>query len=250
MTWSGRQYGKYHLRVELPGVEAPLITIPNIVVGSGACEDPRLRGVDLRGKLRSVTLTFVDAEGEPLAGQDVLVIAKGVAGDQKRGMWTHNGRLEFVSALGADYRVVATGFEDLELSDLRGDRIVQMERSELLRVRVQWPFELPELCSPRVRLWSTSGSMEEESTFVTRGRPQSQDRLGYVEGECDAQGRAEISLGHPGRYRVTLSLKPQTSRGAFTTITPKEIEWTGESGEEIVLEVDEGKLREALARLR
>ena len=104
--------GSYRLELSTADTELPLHTIDGLQVRAGErCTDPRLQGIDLRGRLRTLALRLQTAPGEPLQRGSVR-LEIGAEGDWVR--TTEEGRLRaLVRAEDHTITVRVQGYEPL-----------------------------------------------------------------------------------------------------------------------------------------
>ncbi len=136
--WEGLLPGTARVEVRLPSGGKTLAEIEDITVEAGReAGDPRLKKVDLRGKIRLLTLDLVDKEGKPVPSAIVLWGA-GIP----RMVVYHQGIPLLLPRKGTGKLTIkAMGFKDKRIEVTRSRMKVVLERS--LRVRLIYTGEAP-----------------------------------------------------------------------------------------------------------
>lgn len=248
-VWEGLEPDTYRLRLELQGAAQPLVDIPDIVVRAGDNQDPRLRDIDLRGRIRKISVQVLDDQGKPLQDEDARVIVADAEGQNWYGLKLHAGRCELPISGPTQLRVLASGYRLAEVKGVQGDRQIQLEAAPRIRVRVRWPFALPAGVTPSLQL----APILEDAERRIRFHPNSSRSGGlgnYLKRvtELDAEGRGVLQPAVPGTYRVYLALDPR-GRGRYSDcLEPGRLELGDADAEELVIEVKAAQLRKDLDR--
>ena len=180
--------GVVRLTVLVADTELEIAHLEGLVVGPGAPPDPRLEGIDLRGKVFLRTLTLL---GPPGAKVDIAAIRDHSAGDVLQ--WAEDGVAALVTtAAAADLEIYAEGFRTLHLPGVGEDRTVTLQRG--IPVAVRWQGGLPETAG---RSWAVRLSPIEAGPA---------DWMLVVEESFDASGEALLDVAAPGTWRLELVL--------------------------------------------
>lgn len=105
--------GTAELVIEAPGDPEPVLVVGGLELRpGGTCPDPRLRGLDLRGRLQTVRVRLLDARGRTVPGERVLLTPVGDAAWRGRMLVADaEGVLEFAARrTPAPVRLRPTGF--------------------------------------------------------------------------------------------------------------------------------------------
>jgi protocatechuate 3,4-dioxygenase beta subunit len=122
------------LFVGLPHDPRPLCEVSDLrSPGAKSGWDPRLRPIDLRGRIRRVSFPVVDGVGRPVFDASLTVAARLDAGALATGaeVRTSLGRLSFLTGFPTvDVRVEAEGFEARDYRGLRGGETLVLLRKD------------------------------------------------------------------------------------------------------------------------
>jgi len=248
--WNGLLPGLYDLRVECLGARDPLVSIRGIRVISGKAVDNRLNNIDLRGRLRSVEISVIDEDSKPLP-RDALVLVAATDGKYWRGHHLHDGKVRLALATSATIRVLAKGYRFTEVSDVREDRVVRLQRAPELRFRVKWPFPLPKGVTSQIQLEPQNVPGATRGTYVhaDSGASGVENRVRSI-GFVEPDGTAVIRPMVLGEQSIRIALDPDGRGQYFYGFTPRKLVVTGTETKEIVLEVSADGLRKSLDRMR
>jgi hypothetical protein len=248
--WSGLEPGLYSLILETRDSGERVLEIGGIRVTQGEAEDPRLDQIDLRRRIRSVRLRVVDPRGAPvtMAGARVLI-----AKSQGKDWVTHRlerGALELGVVDSLKLRVLAPGYRLAARDQIRADAEIRLEPAPALRLRIQWPFALPEGVSAELRL--TPRNADYAAKGIPRGPLDQASRLrqsAHVDCPIAADGSAVARPAMRGVHSLSLKLSPGGYPSQFC-LSPRTVEVMAKESGEIVLAVDADRLRRLLARLQ
>ena len=121
------------------------------VPAGGPAEDPRLSDIDLRNRLRRITVTVLDAGGDAVRGsyRNAAVMIRGP--DDPKAEWygkaldREDGRVELLVPTPVDLIVFAPGYRTQELYGVFADTTIQLQSDVPVRLRLTSPLpELPE----------------------------------------------------------------------------------------------------------
>ncbi|MHC5064064.1 MAG: hypothetical protein ACYTG5_08825 [Planctomycetota bacterium] len=134
MSWRGLEPGDYRIEVRAFGMAEPLLSIDGLQVLAGrACEDPRIHPLDLRGKVREVSISLLDASSQPL---DVTGTVLAGQGDKIFGNWVFAGHAKLIIAAPVDLEVAVPGYEMEELRAVDADRSVQLRALPVIELEL------------------------------------------------------------------------------------------------------------------
>lgn len=240
-VWTALPPGSYRLNVSARGSAQSLADIGGIQVRAGAVtEDARLSPLDLRDRLRTLTVTVVDKDGAPIRGALVWIkYGRSGSGDRtdKRGMIRAN-----VMRDATDLSVVVEerGYQKRTITEITDNMRITLERAPTVVVRVP------------AAVVSTVGS---HRLRVQLRRLREDGARGFAEvvsGKVGKDGTARIVLPMPGRYAVHWSVTVRTNDAAIPISGPQ-----GRKPDEIVvdardrdrvvpLDMDAGKVRDLI----
>ena len=137
VQWHGLAGGRHRLLVGCPGLP-PLLDLEIDVPAGAVAEDPRLRDIDLRGRLRAIAVRLIDAAGQPFT-REAKVVMRGESDPQLS--W-HGVR--FVDATcdvlvvdrPVDLWVVADGQLAVVVPGVFGDQTVVLQPAP--RITLRW----------------------------------------------------------------------------------------------------------------
>lgn len=241
VEFQGLETDTYTLTVRAPGAPDPLVTIAGVaVVAAQAADDPRLKRIDLRGKIREIhiTLTGLGDRIGNLLNTGVIVANEGTD-------WPMLPANEGVTRVSVqrpvDLYVVAPGYRTVHLEGVFDDREVAMQLApEVTFVLRGLPTELPAGVTRDLGLYP--------SRFTEATGPGA-SRLGPRAGilEIDDSGRATIRVPYPHTARLRLMLRGQAR---LVPVNLGEVDLTEvRDGQEFVLDVDPEKYAAALERI-
>ena len=128
--------GRYTVHVCLPYDPVPLASIADVSLAADGPADPRLREVDIRGRVRTVLLTIVDPLGQPVRGAGSLHL-RGETADADTWLRFDDGSLHVpIGSRPVSGTLRVAGFRDLDLRDVDGDRTVHLDAPLEVRVRL------------------------------------------------------------------------------------------------------------------
>lgn len=128
--------GRYTVHVRLPYDPVPLATIADVDLAADGPRDPRLREVDIRGRLRAVLLTLLDPLGQPVRAAGSLHLRGDTHGVDT---WLRfdDGSLRVpIGSRPVSGTLRVAGFRDLEVREVDGDRTVHLDAPLEVRVRL------------------------------------------------------------------------------------------------------------------
>jgi hypothetical protein len=208
--------GAYDFQLQTEHGWITLHEVPDVLVVPGRdTVDPRLQGIDLRGKLHAFRLTFVRPDGKrELQGN----LNHGPAGADDLDRWGYFQGLEAVvvaTEAAIDVDVSPRGFQQVKLRDLRGDRTIELSTGMTVRVRLRGasPPDPPYYLKPGLSPADSDGS----------------NNIDWSTPAFDAEREVPVKGVQPGRMRVTWILERRSAGGAMSMSRP--------SNPEIVVEV-------------
>jgi hypothetical protein len=235
------------VKVGAVGVGGPVAEVPGIAVRpDGVTRDPRLDPLDLRGRLRLITVTVVDPDGLPVPKALVFVEPAVTAPSEYAVTTSRNGSASLVTnGAAVGLRVEAAGFAIGRARTVAGDTRIVLRTGP--RIEFRFDEALPALppgivAKVRlVRIPEGDAKPDDDSPFLRRvllddGRvrtEQSEERktLTRIKAEftLDAnRSSTRATLPEAGTFEVELSLERQADGGSATAIgvefpTPRRI---------------------------
>lgn len=201
------------------GTDLPLLQLDDLRVEDGACADPRLEGIDLRGRVRVVAVSARDGDGREVRDGAAFVLTR--ANDANwaaRGLGRGVARLATPGPL--DVLVCAPGHEIALLPAVAQEATATLRRAAIVRCRVaasdpavpaaagvtmrtRWPPDstLTLHCEP-IELGPQFAGLDRARVTLDSWEVRT---LASVLGESarvDADGTATLHVRLPGRYRL------------------------------------------------
>jgi hypothetical protein len=245
-TWAGLAPGTYRLSVLAPGVDAPLLTVDDLLVGDGPCTDPRLAAIDLRGLARNVHVAATAADGQRIADREAFVVVHG-AGGASQGFHLGEGEAALVIGTSADLWVVAPGHRVAVRRAVTEDLEVPLEAAPEVRLRVGTGVRLPE----GAELLAQLEPEFEGSVFLDTGRGMGLANFLSESARVDGDGLARLRPRWGGGMRVTVAIRLGQRSSIVQAVEPRRLDTLQlEPGQVSTLQIDDGALERALDRLR
>lgn len=118
-----------------------LFSIEGVVLRPGpACDDPRLKDIDLRGKLRRIVVTLRDPGGNPVDGE-ATIISK--SGDEQPTVGGNSRIVLLAPPETVDLRVTNARFSTVVIEDVVADTQVRFRPARVIRFQapsgIEWP---------------------------------------------------------------------------------------------------------------
>lgn len=139
LSIASKGFGDSNNVLELPGLHVP---------AGGECADPRLKEIDLRGRVATLILELAPPlPSDRVMGMVFITPRPRPSGTQQPPIQriVMDRTLEVAAdAESFDVRVVATGFRVAERKEVRGEVRIELERGPQIRLRAPAGFELPE----------------------------------------------------------------------------------------------------------
>jgi hypothetical protein len=182
-----------------------LATIESVVLRAGAAvDDPRVRVIDLRGRLVHLRIDVVGEDEKPVGRGAVQCSVGGrpVSYEELR-----DGKADFiVRETPCDLDVAAAGFRPVHIADVRTNQRVVMTRALRLRLRWHASAELP-----RSPISVSIALVPADAKAIRAANPASAVRL-WPEDEhvFDHDGELTLDAGWPGVYELAWSLAKTT----------------------------------------
>jgi hypothetical protein len=137
--------GLYSVSVEVDGLAGALHTVEGLVVTGGSdSADPRLQGIDLRGRLHAMHFALVAPEGRSVHQGNYQYGAAGEENLQQWG-WFNASEFDVLSEQRAiDIDITVPGFQLVQLRGIEQDQKVELAAGLSVRLIVRGDGELPE----------------------------------------------------------------------------------------------------------
>lgn len=206
-SWHGLAAGSHRLKVLAPGLEEPVIALEDLVIpeAGGACEDPRLEELDLRG-MKTAHIRLLDPQGQLLTHPNAVLAAPNGRADRWRRFRVTDGALDLPLLEPLRVWVFVPGFVALEVERIAGNRDLTLQKAAVLDLQV----EHPEL-QPEQRIYA--GLEVDPGTVelpALRGfSPPQVHRMLLDMRPVDEAGRVQLPIGVPGAYRIRFSRRDQ-----------------------------------------
>ncbi|MEM7203062.1 MAG: hypothetical protein AAF628_22570 [Planctomycetota bacterium] len=249
--WNGLAAGRYRFTLECPGAAKPIATIDDILVAPDARQDPRLANIDLRSKLRFINIRLTTPDGPPDTHQDAQVYVASASGNHWRGHSPQDGVARILVSDRTDLRVVVPGYRFAHLHDVAEDREILLDVLPKIRVRVAWPFPLPDGVRAQLQLTpSVPGTTEQTRLRDRRRGPTRVDIRSRARVMLDNDNIAVFRPTFPTPHQLRLALSHAGRHRFFNAITPNTLVALDTTQPEVTLHVDAEPLRQALKHLR
>jgi hypothetical protein len=241
--------GRYIVQVRLPDDPVPLAVVEDVEVGVGEATDPRLSSIDVRGRVRVAHLRVVDELGQPIRGEGRLHLPFKDPGSIAHVDLEAGAFLVPVGSRPAQGTIRVPGFRDHEVSDIDGDRTVELERAITLRARLTPDLPLP----PGTTLHAfvrPAGQKPGPLEWLARAQNGHFAISGTAGTALLRRGEFAFALARPGDYEVTFVLadQAQTSSAALATV-PAAAAVTTASSQEVTFTADAVDVQRALREL-
>lgn len=239
--------GRYTVHVRLPYDPIPLATIADVSLAADGPADPRLREVDIRGRVRTVLLTIVDPLGQPVRAAGSLHL-RGETADADAWLRFDDGSLRVpIGSRPVSGTLRVAGFRDLELRNVDGDRTIRVDPPLEVRVRLTPAPVLPAGITLHAfaRPKGQPPNPLDTITRLRRGPIAGSGSSGTAQVE---PGRFAFSLSAAGEYEFTfvLAVRQESASVALPTMPATA---TVRQAAEIAFTADEVHLQRALAEL-
>lgn len=243
-SWSGLVPGSYLLEVHAPGSPQPLVAIDAIEVTDGPCEDGRLQAIDLRGRLRAVTVRATAADGSAIASREAVVIVRD--GSSWTGHHLGSGAVTFAATGPVDLLVVAPRHEMAILDGVFASRTVALAAAAPATLVIEWPEALP--AGITARLSATPDVTVQKQAYLSLDTGRGMPATTWFEEnpEVAGDGRATLSGRFRGEHRLQLHLRSERE-GAGLELVPQKV--TLPARGDIPVRIDGASWRRAMQRL-
>jgi hypothetical protein len=256
--WDEIPPGGYDVAVHFAGLDTPAVTIHAVPFPSGVdAADPRLQGVDLRGKVHHYALRAVAAGGGPLTDLASPLLVQ-VDGESWRAFNWRGGTCEFFA-----------GTSSLETCRFEsGYRLIRERITAGETELVYQPLQPVEVLLPGLRSLCGSDRKVRISMILESdtGLPQGIQGLDQLAGETRHYSRWHLSksggawlddddlvavpLVHDGRYQIVVRLHQEGVGGdASINIGSYDVVLSGTAPQRLVPDLDLDRIREGLAQL-
>lgn len=170
IPWRGLTPGRYRLTVRSPVSARPLLEITDLEAPSGgACEDPRLKNIDLRPLLALAEVRVQGADGAPMVASDAFVV---VTHDQRD--WPAIPIVDGIAHVPiADAAVpilaIVPGYLAVETTVGPSGATVRLDRSPAIAVRAILSAPIPDDVDFELRLVPTDERLRSARITIPRG---------------------------------------------------------------------------------
>jgi hypothetical protein len=252
--WGGLRGGRHEVVVLASG--EPVVSISELDVRAGAaCEDPRLRRIDLRGLVRRVAVTVRGPLGTPLRTPDTLVIVRPT---EARDAWFFAapdpdvGVVTLAVARPVDLLCASPGCRAAERTGVFGDLDVRLVAAPTLRVRVDATVPSDVV----LRLWATPAQPSADGRVALVRPGHRRGSLGDALGTASvrltpgADGTVAWQPRGAGEHHLSLTVHRDRAMARVEGTTPAAIDIdTQTDGAFVDVHVDPDALARALLEL-
>lgn len=227
--WRALWPGRYRLEVRTAGASTPVVSIPDVHIAVGERNrDPRLEPIDLRRKLRTISITMVDPDRELIAPETSSPLAL-VHDPDAEEMYGFGHRRNPATILTGepylDLLVVARGYKPREISGVTADMEVMLEPFPEVVVRIPGGLPaLPDDISLRLRISRIGdrGQRDPRRVVLENGGGPLSSWLepGTSTQEFSETGEVALPVSGDGTYALRASLQ----RGRNPAVTIRDVE--------------------------
>ena len=255
--WPSLWPGRYRLELWAFGSTQPACVVDDVVVPDGGA---RLRGIDLRQKVRTLTLTVLGADGKPVDSRPTrgFVQIRGAA-DGAAGFEVNPppgalaGKVFLLTAAPAvDLEVHVPGYLPRVLEQVSQDATVTLERGPRVEVELRPVPTLPPGHQLRVDLLPAGEPATARGRMMSPAAGGAMSLPSAVRTAVVRDGRAEAVLSRLGRHELRLVVVDEKTRREAPLsgeVAPAEIDVPA-GGSSVALRVSQAAVDEALTRLR
>ncbi|MCU0864814.1 MAG: hypothetical protein MUC36_13580 [Planctomycetes bacterium] len=247
LRWQLLPAGTYTLDLEVLGLQAPLATVPDLVVPQPTPGDPRLTDIDLRGRIRRLTVVAKADSGPPSAGELTLAFVLPQPDPRKWNGFSGAGEevTVFCPPGPTELQVLRAGFRPARIVAGEGTTTIRLEPWPSLELRFSNLPELPDGVTLRGRLSDVDAVDEPDfQTMTTGGSLASMRPMRRFEVK---NGRATPAPGE-GTFELALVLTSNGKHRPLRSITPLRVVGSVNQAP-IVVQLDADEVRTALAEL-
>jgi hypothetical protein len=257
--WSGLAAAQHQFQVACSGMD-PLVDITVTVPAGGEADDPRLRDIDLRGKVRRIEVEVTDIGGARLPATARVFLHGGSDPDRAwYGQEVAPGvrdKAQFVVSQPVELVVTAKGFRSRTVPGVFSDTRVALEPAPTVTLHVADLSKLPAGVSGSLRLSNADQASGRGPSYrVDRGGGGSSGGSVADElmGEAAFQlsdGRATWHVGSVVPVKARLFLRAEGKRGQAVSLQPVTIDPAVlQEGQTIELRCDPDSLKKAIEGL-
>ncbi len=213
-TWRGLAAGSWSMTVRVRGVAEPVVRIDGIAVQPGEItRDPRLQPIDLRERLRTITVSVHDLEGRPVRSDEGGVFVRGGQASLVEGVPVRDGTARLTLAQPAvDVLVSVPGYGAEELRGVDRDVEVRLRPGlEVCLVLVGGPAAPGDEFALELKRVQSAPARYHLFTMAISARLSDVPPAERAVATRAEDGTFRGLVGAPGRYRVTACRR---SRGA------------------------------------
>lgn len=203
--WQGLTAGRYRLQVLCTGIAEPIAEVDALEVAGGACADPRLGDIDLRGRLRTFVIRALDADGAPIVSTDAFVVLRS-AGNDWSGFHLGKGEVKIVAPGAVDLIVMAKGHVAALVQGVAEPRTIALQRAAQTHLQVVLPTPLPEGAQLFLRILPEIELPRSAQLMLDTGRGMQVEDFFTQEAVVAADGTASVAATMPGTCRIEARL--------------------------------------------
>lgn len=253
MQWHSLPEGTYTLELCTTGLATPILSIDDVVVPPPKGGDPRLQGIDLRGKVKTVKLQITLSPASIASGNRPIVFPMPQADEKKwQGIMAREDSLVMPVAAGPiNLMVTCEGYKPQQLQGAEQEAKVTLETWPSVDLTFANLPKLPDGITLWVSIYNQNAQKQyynvQYSTEHQGGPLDSLLAMSSSNSEIK-DGKATVQIGE-GNYRISAYLSSDNGSKSLKTLNPKEIQG-GANLAPIAVQWSEEELRAAIAELQ
>jgi hypothetical protein len=235
-----------------------MVTVEGIQITAGELtRDPRLEGIDLRGKFRPIKVEVQDENHRPLAASGIrpMVLVDPSSEREVQGYAVVAGvATVIIAGPDVDLLVTAPGYQPRALNGVSEDTVVSLEPYPEVLVRIPGGApRLPEGYVLRVSLTKTGRQRDDRTLRAETSVGPQMDRHLHPPSTpqaIDDRGEVTLQVSDDGGYAVAVSARNTATRrtAAVRDVVPAEVQVQTAAGRQVFeVRITEEALRQALA---
>jgi hypothetical protein len=247
-NWTGLEPGTYQLTAACQGSGEPFLDIDAIQIHGGACSDPRLVDIDLRGRLRRLEIRATGTDGAPITDANAFVVVRS-KGDDWNGYSLRSGVAAVATATAVDLFVLAKGYQMAAADAVTDSRSIALQPAAEAQFAVAIPSPLPDGAKVRLRLLPQLSVSRRASITLDTGRGMGLDNFFVEDVLLAADGSATMPVRWPGEYAIEGTAAMGERGGAYLRdFEPRKL--TLPAAGAVTLRIGQGEFDKALQRMR
>jgi len=259
--WGALWPGVYRLEILPRGSRTPVVTVEDIQIVPGErTRDPRLDGIDLRGRFRSIQILIQDENGRQMKGASLgamVFINESLFETEAHAFTADSGIASVVTGdPQVDLLVTARGYQPRALFGVSEDTTVSLEPYPEVLVRIAGGApELPEGNELRVAL-TKRGRQRDDRMFVSATIMSPMVDFYFhprtIPEAVDDRGEITLQVEDDGTYSLAVSVRNNVLRQTATVrdVVPSELQVQTAAGRQVFeVRISAESLKQALAEV-